>query len=585
MKFPSCLSCFSHKALNKSKKSSIIEPKHFCHRCNGAVTKGKLCQSCLDFINGKNTCYVCEEPLDGRNACLKCHKIRPGVFGKIYEGQSPLNMNKKIENELVTIESSRIYCDQPDLDYGQMFDLSGEYRCHFQSIPGAIVKVYVSGRKYFYSFIEVEPDYWVGLFVRVKQNTSLYQKFGYIICPTPYTPSSIQSKLIEFLKPFFVSINIINSDIHAFGFSTLTSAILACIAIQLDPLNPEKAIEEARTSWGKDPKKIIPFPRGDVLQCSFNNKAATELHSEFTRILMQNIYEFAEREKRNGLVNPAPVISSDELDSNEPVELSQEQPNNLGGLSAPLDSRVPLDETTEETVVKKVDVTIKDNYSRVNNAFEVNSFLSLFPQLRNAACFCAGSSTAYLAIFLLFDKDHRQSFYVANDTRQHQLMRAAMTIYRKTKANKEVINSFNGFREWFKFAVDLPQIYNPLQEALKDVEHVDCPHYLDDTGKVTPYLASLLDLVPNNSSHKYFGIAIANEEIPQEVAKTPLELSSFNGKEVVAFVANPSIHYLTFLKYNRNWYKMDDMSSCGLTTEKDAVDHFNFATYVVIKKI
>ncbi len=585
MKFPSCLSCFSLKALNKSKKSSIIEPKHFCHRCNGAVTKGKLCQSCLDFINGKNTCYVCEEPLDGRNACLKCHKIRPGIFGMIYEGQSPLNMNKKIENELVTIESSRIYCDQPDLDYGQMFDLSGEYRGHFQSIPGAIVKVYVSGRKYFYSFIEVEPDYWVGLFVRVKQNTSLYQKFGYIICPTPYTPSSIQSKLIEFLKPFFVSIDIINSDIHAFGFSTLTSTILACIAIQLDPLNPEKAIEEARTSWGKNPKKIIPSPKGDVLQCSFNNSAATQLHSEFTRILMQNIYEFAEREKRNGLVNPAPVISSDELDSNEPIELSQEQPNNLGGLSAPIDSRVPLDETTVEPIVEKIDVTIKDDYSRVNNAFEVNSFLSLFPQLKNAANFCAGSAAAYLAMFLIFDKDQRQSFYLTNDTKQHQLMRVAMTNYRKIKANKQVFNSFNGFREWFKVAEDLPQIYQPLQEALKNVQHLDCPHYLEDDGKVTPYLASLLDLVPSDLSGKYYGIAIANEEIPQSNDKTPLELSSFNGKEVVAFVTNPSVHYLTYLKYKRNWYRMDDLSPCGLTTEKDAVDHFNFATYVVIKKI
>jgi len=332
MKLPSCLSCFSLKALRKSKKGVPTEVPKECERCLCIFsTPGFICPNCTKTMFMKR-CASCNDFVHERKHCVRCTDKYP----ELAKNKNTSSHFEEANNNLLLVNAAYKYFVNPTYDFGECFDLKGEYLKNIRVIPKHVEEAFAKNKKYCFYFIEAEPNYWILSFVRLNDNGTCH---CYFICPGNYIPQTLHNYILPRVNPYFSAFNridIINAGIHAFGFPTLLASILTAIGVTMDLSNPDNALSRSRACWVVHPECPFPVPgydplKGDVL----DDDKIRKLLSAFSRILMKNDREIA----RN-------------MDSSEEIQVPIERNDEVKEYLEEIISKIEQEQVAESNVEK-----------------------------------------------------------------------------------------------------------------------------------------------------------------------------------------------------------------------------------------
>lgn len=508
-----------------------------CQKCSRRTINSNLCLDCIvwehdvNFEDGIDFCPHCKAPLlDDYCADIICIERRCQEDKILINREIAKICGSSFDiSNLLIEECSQLFTD-PETSFGRILIPSS-----LKQYDVLANREYTFGKKYIFNFYQLDESNWI-LVYSVKEQI---QNFLYLIYP--------QSSWFYHENKLTLDINFENfdrisshfADVHYEGYNSLETCILLAFIISQTPYEPVYAIGRAKDNWERNPTVIIP---------TVNYHIYGPMSQESKRILLCKFHHM--------ILN-----------------------HQLGKLKD-IDNKTRFTDIPFEEKVEKLGYP---------NNLTNKQFLDIFPKLLNGNNFCAANSIASLAIYVSFILSKEcpiQADIKENKKRNIEsriFMKDAVEWYRSNfsvipqegESPKDNLQLF--FRNFRDNLVNNKYLF--LRECLIEIEDLNNPRRYDNENNVLPFEGSILDLVPNNSSRNLFGIHLENDH---ESLKVNFDPSVKDGREIVAFIYNPSSHYILNVKYGNTWFEIDDIN--GKKKTDNVFDNFRQCAYVMLKR-
>ena len=523
-----------------------------CQKCSRRTINSNLCLDCIvwehevNFEDGIDFCPHCRAPLlDEYCPDITCIETRCQEDKILINREIAKICGYSFDISNILIEECSQLFTAPETSFGRILVPSSLK--HYDDLA---VREYTFGKKYIFNFYQLDDSNWI-LVYSVREHI---QNFLYLIYPHSYWFYHENNLILDFNFENFDSISSHFADVHYEGYNSLETCILLAFIISQTPYEPVYAIGRAKDNWEQNPTAIIP---------TVNYHIYRNMRQESKRKLLCKFHH---------------MIFTHELGKLKDID------NKTQFTDIPFEEQV--DNKTQFTDIPFEEKVEKLGYPRNLSS---QQFLNIFPKLLNGNNFCAANSIASLAIYVSFILSKEctiQADVKENKKRNIEsriFMKDAVEWYRSkfSVIPQEGESSKDNLQLFFRnFRDNLENNkYLSLRECLFEIEDLNNPRRYDSENKVIPFKGSILDLVPNNSSRNLFGIHLENDH---ESLKVDFDSSVKDGKEIVAFIYNPSSHYILNVKYGNTWFEIDDIN--GKKKIDNVFDNFRQCAYVMLKR-
>ena len=504
-----------------------IYQKHIQRHCEEVKT-----------IYQNNIKVPCEEIKRKYDVCFKkSEEISPPPFQEIHRDMIYISYDS---NDEVIRRCSVLFYDS-GFSYGRTFDFT-----NFNSLPYVAQFLFSKGKKYIFSFLEIEPNNWVFIYcLREAGQNSLHVFF-------PKKQEDYNNFIFNFDKYFTVYHTY--ADIYLHSFNTLVSSILLAYAVSLNPDLPIYSVSFAKNSWNVNHHLIYPLEQENVEQ---------EM-TDFSKDSILSLFTLFIYEDKVDKIMDIPVVST--------IPEIFEEENNM------IDSMYIIDESSGVIIPGNSVEEIQLNYPKnMNNEM----FIDFFPKFNNGNSYCVGNSTASLGIFVGFLLGHKID--IPSDLRMVNCD-DIISFYFMEDAIKKIGEKYSGgsskiylslcIQKFISEEIDSKYIH--LQSILSQIKILPDPKTYDENLEIIP-INNILDYIPDEGS--IFGIHIENDI---STVKSKIDLRIINGKRLAGFIFNQGNHYMVAICYIYHWFLIDDITGMRRIYMDDVNSFYENASFILV---